>query len=49
LGVELADLIPSRKARPVSTEVKRALERKFPQSADIITKAIERSKKGSAA
>lgn len=49
LGVELADIVPSDKAKPVAADVKRTLERKFPKAAAEITKAIERSKRGRAA
>ena len=48
LGVEVADLVPSRKATPIAVDVKRTLERRFPRAAAEITKAIERSKGRSA-
>jgi transcriptional regulator with XRE-family HTH domain len=44
LGVELAELVPSRKSKAVAVDVKRTLERKFPKAAAEITKTIERSR-----
>lgn len=44
LGIDVTELVPSRKTKPVAVDVKRTLERRFPKAAAEITKAIERSR-----